>query len=244
MKKNLLLVTLFLSSVFSLTAQNIRLIDLNGNDVTNTTIYDNVDTSSIDPYEYDLNVINNTSNNVSINCWRFVNNLVPISESYFCWDQCYSTIVDLAAPIAVNANDTITGFFHAYFNSYQQSGVSVMSYQFFNPANTNDTANITLVLNAGTLGVKSIGLSATNKLGSAFPNPSTGLTSINYLVDNGANAAITLTNELGSVVYTQQLENSKGTVRINTSALAAGIYFYALQIDNATVVSKKLIVTQ
>ena len=170
MKKILLLIPAIFVALLSIQAQNIRLIDLNGNDVTNTTINDNVDTASIDPYEYDLNVINASLNNVSINCARIVNNLIPVSESYFCWDQCYSAIVDLAQPIAVNASDTITGFFHAYYNSYKQVGVSTMTYQFFNIAN-NDTASITLVLNAGTLGIKNNGLSAKNKISNAYPNP-------------------------------------------------------------------------
>jgi hypothetical protein len=244
MRKFLLLISLVLASGLTLTAQTFRLIDLNGNDMTNATHYDVVDTASLDAYVYHLDVVNLTANPVSINCARTLNNLVAISESYFCWDQCYSPIVDLAQPLTAAAFDTIKGFFGAYLNTYQQAGVSVMRYQFFNTANVNDTANFTLVLNAGTLGVKSLSANSKNKIGNAYPNPASNVTSIKYSVENAKETSLKITNELGEVVYIQQLENNKGTLQIPTSNFAAGIYFYSLSVGNANMEVKKLVITQ
>lgn len=244
MKKSLLIVSMLFASAFSIQAQNIQLNDLNDNNVTNTTINAWVDTSSLDPYEYDLNVINTTPNAVSVNCARVLNDILPSSESYFCWDQCYSSIVDLAQPITINAFDTIVGFFHAYFNPYHQVGISTIKFQFFNTANTNDTSNITIVLDSNPLGIKNIGLSAKNKISSAYPNPASGFTAINYAVESANNSTLKITDELGQVVYDKTLENTKGTVKITTSEFKPGIYFYSLNVGNTRVSTKKLVITQ
>ena len=111
MKKISILIAFIGLSVLSIKAQNIRLIDLNNVDVTNSTVYDVVDTASLDPYVYHADVINATAAPVSINCERVQNNITAVSESYFCWDQCYSPVVDLAQPLTANAFDTIKGFF-------------------------------------------------------------------------------------------------------------------------------------
>ena len=81
MKKFLLAVSLFFA--VGSQAQNINLIDLEGNDVTNGTVYIFIDTASIDPYEHDLHVANATSVSASMKCARTLNNLIPIAESYF-----------------------------------------------------------------------------------------------------------------------------------------------------------------
>lgn len=244
MKKNLLILSLLVASVFGVKAQNIQLNDLNDINVTNTTINAWVDTASLDPYEYDLNVINTTGNTVSVNCARTVNNIPAISESYFCWDQCYSSTVDLGQPIIINPFDTVAGFFHAYFNPYHQVGISTISFQFFNTANTNDTSNITLIIDTNPLGIKNLGLSARNKMSSAYPNPASGITSINYAVESASNSTIKISDELGQVVYEKALESTKGSVKISTSEFKPGIYFYSLNVGNARVTTKKLIITQ
>ncbi|MBK9477974.1 MAG: T9SS type A sorting domain-containing protein [Bacteroidia bacterium] len=241
MKKFLLAVSLFFA--VGSQAQNINLIDLEGNDVTNGTVYIFIDTASIDPYEYDLHVANATSVSASINCARTLNNLIPNAESYFCWDQCYSPIVDSAQAMTINAMDTLFGTFHAYYNPFHQLGASTMRYQFFN-TNSSDTANITLVINATPSGIKNVGLSAKNKIGNAYPNPAAAQTSINYSIENASNSYIKITDAVGMEVYQERLSGTKGTVRLNANDFSEGVYFYSLYVGSTKVSTKKLVITQ
>lgn len=241
MKKFLLAVSLFIAVASQ--AQNITLIDMEGADVTNGTVYIFIDTASIDPYEYDLHVANATAVSATINCARTLNNLIPNAESYFCWDQCYSPIVDVAQPMTINAMDTLFGTFHAYYNPFHQLGSSTMRYQFFN-INSNDTANITLVINATPAGINNVGLSAKNKIGNAYPNPAVAQTSINYSIENTSNSYIKITDAVGVEVYQERLSGTKGTVRLNANDFSEGVYFYSLYVGRTKVSTKKLVITQ
>ncbi len=245
MKSFFTLLLLTFSSTFYLQAQNLRLIDLNGNDITNTTFSDVVDTNSLDPYELDLDVANLASTALSVNCSREYNAITPLAESYFCWDVCYLPMVSISnSSLTVNANDTLKGYFHAYFRTNFESGTSVMRYKFTNTANAADTASITIILYAGTLGVKETNYAAKNKLSAAYPNPTAGAISINYFVENSANSFLKISNELGQVVFEKPLEANRGTILLPSSVLQPGVYFYSLYSGNLQGETKKLIITQ
>ncbi len=237
------LLTLFTVQVSS--AQSLKLIDLNGNDMTNAVFSDVYDTSSIDPYEFDLDVINTSANNILVSCVRSSNQILPQSESYFCWDVCYSPIVSSAfTPLAINAQDTLAGYFHAYFLPNFQSGTSTMRYRFANTTNAADTASFTFILYTGTLGIDSKGAASKSTLSNAYPNPSKGIISIKYSVEQSNNSALQITNDLGQVIYQESLNRSNGVVRINSADFKPGIYFYSLVVDGAVGAAKKLVITQ
>ena len=238
------LVILFLGAL-NVSAQSLKLMDLNGNDVTNAVFSDVYDTSSIDPYEFDLDVINLSASNINVECSRTLNSILPQSESYFCWDVCYSPVVSAAfTPLTINANDTLSGYFHAYFTPNFQAGTSTMRYLFRNDANPNDTANITIIIYTGTLGVQNGIASKNNSIGSVYPNPAKEFTSIKYAVEDFNASTIVISNELGQVIEEQKLTKNKGAIRLNTGAYQPGIYFYSLFVDGLKLSTKKFIVTQ
>lgn len=95
------------------------------------------------------------------------------------------------------------------------------------------------------LGVKALNTNATSGLSQNSPNPSNGVTTINYTISaNQSKVTFVVTDVLGNVVYTE----NKGTVNagnynitLNTESLTSGVYFYSLNVNNQKE-TKKLMV--
>ncbi len=77
-----------------------------------------------------------------------------------------------------------------------------------------------------------------------YPNPTSGLTSIDIYVDSPSKASVSFVNILGQTVLTEnlgKLNQGKNTVELNVSSLNKGIYFYNVNVAGK-VVSKKMII--
>ena len=243
--KKIALLLLFLSTQIIANAE-IILKDLNGNDLTNGEFSDVVDTASLDPYEFDLDIINTSNSTIAISCSRVMNNIVTNSESYFCWDVCYTASVNTSqTALSVNAFDTLAGYFHAYYNSLKQVGESRLRFKFTNVANAADTANITLIFYSGTVGIAKTGNNKESYLYNAFPNPTNTFSTVKYRIQPSVKKAVLkVNNALGIEVIAQELNTENGSFDLNTQNLAKGVYSYSLWIDDAMVESKKLLITK
>ena len=146
-------------------------------------------------------------------------------------------------------NDQTVGF-GAEFKSLRtlatgQAGSSTVRYTFFDVNHRNDSANFTLhILATNVVGIKNIAAKSKNKISTAFPNPSINNTSITYSIENPKNTLLVLYDVLGKEVWSKKPESTEGIFQLNTSSLQAGIYFYSLLVDNVSIVTKKLIVTE
>ncbi|MCB9042520.1 MAG: tail fiber domain-containing protein [Chitinophagales bacterium] len=78
------------------------------------------------------------------------------------------------------------------------------------------------------------------------PNPFYNKTVIQYfLPENSRDAQIQISNVEGKIVKTFPLSTSGfGTITVNGGELAAGTYFYTLNIANATIATKQMILTK
>lgn len=76
------------------------------------------------------------------------------------------------------------------------------------------------------------------------PNPSNGNTTIHYQTNNNAINDFVLINQVGKIIKTEQLTNKKGQVNINTSDLAAGVYFYYLTDGESVSGSYKMVINK
>lgn len=81
----------------------------------------------------------------------------------------------------------------------------------------------------------------------AYPNPSVGLTTIRYKVQEGERGNLLLLDEFGAIRLTLvrdiEMTNGEQEVQLNTKELSEGIYFYSLT-TNRRRISKKLLVTK
>jgi hypothetical protein len=78
------------------------------------------------------------------------------------------------------------------------------------------------------------------------PNPARGTTTIRYSVPEGTTSAkLTLTNSKGQTLKEVSLTGrGTGHVNLNTAALPAGLYTYALWIDGIKSTSKQLVIAR
>jgi hypothetical protein len=77
-----------------------------------------------------------------------------------------------------------------------------------------------------------------------YPNPVTNDQAfVNYsILHESVKAKITLHNILGNTIEEYPLPQTENRLKIQTSTLNAGIYFYTLYVDNEGVMTRKLIV--
>ncbi len=91
------------------------------------------------------------------------------------------------------------------------------------------------------LGINNLENNITNL--NVYPNPSNGMFTLNYTVTGSDNVAVSIINELGQEVYTEQKSMSSGphTEQLNIGNLASGIYSLRVQTYTGTSVRKLLI---
>ena len=77
-----------------------------------------------------------------------------------------------------------------------------------------------------------------------IPNPTSGLTDIQFWVANAGNVQVQLYNVLGALVHTKNIAAEYGNNKytLDTSVLTPGIYLYSFKSGNKTV-SKRMIVS-
>lgn len=78
---------------------------------------------------------------------------------------------------------------------------------------------------------------------SAYPNPFSVDTSINFRSSKSQSVEFTVKNLLGTTVYGEKINANAGynTIPFNRNSLTKGMYIYSLQTD-AEIVSKRLII--
>jgi hypothetical protein len=80
-------------------------------------------------------------------------------------------------------------------------------------------------------------------LGQNVPNPSITVTRIPYSVPEPGKVTMDISTTAGQIIYTTEQEAELGTnyIEVNTSSLAAGIYYYTIHFNGITL-TKKMVV--
>jgi len=121
-------------------------------------------------------------------------------------------------------------------------GCSIVKYTFFNTANTNDSAQITLMYNNCTgVSLRENSRQETNI--ELFPNPAHSAFVINVESQKATRGEIMILNAIGANVYSTKvnLREGENRVPVNSQHLAAGIYFVTVQAGNSTATRKLII---
>ncbi len=76
-----------------------------------------------------------------------------------------------------------------------------------------------------------------------YPNPANNLATIDYVLRAGQTGVeFVLYDLLGTKVKEIEITETMGSLKVNTSGLTEGIYFYSLLIDNESILTQKLVI--
>ena len=165
----------------------------------------------------------------------------PLSFSDFSTAPIY-TLADDAYPSATWATDT-TWLLKSANVPVAYNG-QLVSFAFHHTANDMDVIRLDeiFVIEAA-LGVQEFISGA--KLFQNMPNPTNGVSTINYELEKNAQVAFNVYDVTGKVVATENMgEQNSGahSLNYNSNSLSAGVYYYSLTVNNATTASMKMVV--
>jgi hypothetical protein len=165
----------------------------------------------------------------------------PLSFVDFTGSPIY-TLTDDPAPSATFATDTTwllkSAVVPAIYNGQQ------VTFAFHHTANDQDVLRLDEIhLLKTALGVEEFSNGA--KLFQNTPNPTTGVSTINYELEKNAQVALNVYDVTGKVVATENIgEQTSGAhaVIFDANKLSAGVYYYSLNVNNATTAAMKMVV--
>lgn len=224
---------------FAANAQSLRLIRENGTTVGNNDIIEVVLDGTQEEVNTYIGYENLTDQQVGFyvkkEVFAFDDHVNPIIT--FCIGNCYTG--DLSELTTVEPNTTVApSDLYAFHSSYlgDPSNASVR-YTFYNAENESDRVSFTINYKYG-VGIRQA--DAAGKL-LASPNPATTNVTVSYTAPSG-NSDIVIKNLTGKEVFRTGINGGTGSVRINVTEFAAGVYFYGIESDGKMVCTKKLLV--
>jgi hypothetical protein len=240
MKKTLLTLNLIFFTIGFSIAQNFKLLDLEGNDITNSQVSIELNQSQLNTdVVFDAYFENSKSDSVNINVRRITEDIVPGAENLLCWFICHGATQNESVPIWVRANDVVSNF-KSHYNSLNNYGSSNFTFVFFDVNNPSDSVFLKINYNTGTLGLNK--LNSKNNGLTIFPNPANQKFEVSFAQNNAATKEIKITNLLGSVVKSQNLNKLDSSAIVNTHDLEDGVYFVQLLSNGKIENSKRLVV--
>lgn len=189
-----------------------------------------------------LEVLNTGINPLNIKCAREVVSAVANTANSFCWGVCYSTSTDTSTvSIKINPGEISNEFIGDYFPG-GLAGITTVRYVFYDVANPDDKTTFILNYKATTESAV-VQNKQTVSFSKAYPNPANKEVSIDYeILENERNVKFVIYNLLGTAVQEAAIRDFSGTLKLNTSDLSEGIYFYSILINNDPTRTQKLII--
>lgn len=189
-----------------------------------------------------LRVINFKDNASSVKVLKMINegDTIPGSTNSFYWGGMeYPVNVYESDPVSLESKATSYDFAGNLYTN-ETSGISTISYKFYDENDPDDNVMLTVEFNAKTSDIIENRLV---EISNAYPNPADKTVYFNIKsIIPGTEARIIIRNLLGEVVKEQNIFNSSKTVNFNVSDLNEGLYVYSLIINDKVTATRKLVV--
>jgi hypothetical protein len=165
------------------------------------------------------------------------------ADAYFCWGgQCFPTTTTVTP--AANYKTLAAGEVYApqsfYYDENVAAGYSEIKYEIYNINNPNDAIAFTFKFNPTLTSIKNNSLHVAS-ISDVYPNPAVNKAQLLINCNSiGNNAVINITNALGSVVISKNIELSlgKNAVVLDTESLTSGVYFATILTNNTKTIKK------
>jgi len=190
-----------------------------------------------------VDVQNNSTTDKGVIMARVINNLAPGQESSFCWDVCYPPTTNVSgAPVTIPAGTYVSNAI-ADLRPYGNSGLSKVTYCWYDINNITDSVCLEFVYDL-TTGINELADAKADFISLPHPNPADANTVIIYhLNKQNADSRILFYNVIGSKVLELKPGDLKESILVNTSHFPEGIYYYSLISGGKAVSTNKLIVS-
>ncbi len=239
--KKVILFIFFTITIYSYGySQSLALADSAGPVANNSTITRNghPNDSEITSYMF---VKNTTSATISVKVKKVVMDTIPGSTNSFCWGLCFPPSVYVSpTPLNINSHATDSTDFAGHYTPQGFEGVSTIRYVFFNQANTSDSVCVNISYSAYPLGV--FNQTAKDILSGVYPNPANNKVNFEYSLNTSEAGFIIIRNLLGTVVKSSNISNEETRLSVYTGDLPEGIYFYSMDVNGKSLITRKLIV--
>lgn len=223
----------FIIVLGQLKAQNIQLFNGQG-PVTNGTVLTFADTFSAPEIIAYVWVHNSDNRSHDIRCKKIANDTVVGSLNYFCWGQCYPASVYVSDPVAIAGGDTNKYDFSGDYYPNGHAGTSIITYVFFDDANSNDSAWFVAHFNAfdpNNIDAKnSKPLASSISLRSNVVNESIFIKINNLAISS--NALLRIIDVTGSTIKEIPVFNGNSELIVDASYLIQGMYFITFVQNN------------
>jgi len=188
----------------------------------------------------DIDVENNSVDQLAVDVKRTVLSSPPQFSNYFCWTACYLPDVDTSlAPLNIGAYD-INSAFSGHIRPNGTLGVAEILYTFFDSNNPNDSVSVLVIYNVTPVGIEDLNSTTVTNF---FPNPSSSSINISYNSnDFNTGASISIFDLAGKEIHSSLLNLNLNNVIIDISAFQNGIYFYSVSNSKINSERKKFIV--
>jgi len=189
-----------------------------------------------------LEVLNKSLNPLNIKCAREIITEVLNTENSFCWGVCYSTSTDTST-VSVKIDAGV--FSNEFIGDYLPqgfAGITTVKYIFYDIANPDDHIHFILNYKATSESDVKLGEVAVY-LSPVYPNPANNEVNLDFTFDQKNSAVkFVLYNLFGENVKDIEISELTGSLKLNTSDLTEGIYFYSLVINNEPTLTQKLVI--
>jgi len=186
-------------------------------------------------------VTNNSADSMEVKVRKIENFLVDSTECVFCWGLCFPPFVyESPYPITIHAGET-SDMFSGHYNPLEHAGQSTVSFVFFDMENPNDSVMVVIIFEGLYTDVDE-NIASNFNISEPYPNPANNNVSFNYNNDGIRDAQLNIYSIVGSLVKEIKLTNNSGSLKINTSELKEGFYFYKLSSENREIESGKFII--
>jgi len=240
MKKILLLTLFSYFFVLGAFAQSLTLSNAYGNVKNGDTIV-MASTDSHAIFAIGITVNNTSKSNMAVWVKKTELSIISGTENYFCWAQCYlPTTFFSPDSIVIKKGDSSVAFSGDY-DAQGNAGASYIMYTFFDKYNPTDSVAFVVKYIAGSgVGINEVAPKA--EVSNLYPNPAKNYVSINYDLKGATQARLEIRNILGSVVKVVEINETKGTIRVDVSDLTNGVYFYSFIVNDEVLMAKKLVI--
>lgn len=231
--KKLFTLILFVSLAGFVNAQSFTANNITAN------VYGTTEDSTLQAF---MEVINTSSNDLSVLLQRYDLSVVPGSENSFCWGIiCYGSSTYLSPLENILTPGVTDVSFRGDYYPHGYPGNTTVAYTIFDMNNANDSLQVVITYSALATGVNEI-KNDVSTLSVLSPNPANTLTGFSYAVSDKSTSVIRISDVLGKTVQTLPLKANKGNIIIPVSEMRSGVYFVSLDVNKETVVTKKLVV--